>query len=143
MLRKAVAALIAFIAASMLHASAEPCPTCVEQNKTVVEDAMDSVQADPIELFWGAVIKPTATPSSNEKGVIRGLVVEEVHPGGPLASAGVMPGMIILEANGQSVATTDDLKFAISTARSKILLAIRSGSKTIYKVIRNTGHDGW
>jgi len=61
----------------------------------------------------------------------RGVVVEEVDPDGRAADAGIQPGDLIEEVNGQPVNTVDDLRAAVSktTARPLLLLVNRQGSE--------------
>lgn len=141
MLRRSVL-LACFVTLSVSNstAMAQQCPTCLApKNSTHIGEAAPT-QEDWVELFWGATMIPTDELSDR----YRGMVVQEVVPGGSLDSAGVEPGMIILEVNGQPVTNVYELKFAISNVKkAKALLAVRSGSKTFYRSVRNTDHEGW
>lgn len=68
-----------------------------------------------------------------------GLRVVEVKPEGVLDKAGLMTGMVILEANGRAVPTVEALQRALNEARAnnrtKVLIAIRVGQVTNYRTI--------
>ncbi|MCS7082475.1 MAG: DegQ family serine endoprotease [Bacteroidetes bacterium] len=63
-----------------------------------------------------------------------GVVITSVRSGSVAEMAGLRPGMVIVEANGQSVRTTRDLERALSAVRSGdvVLLRLRQGSNYLY-----------
>ena len=56
---------------------------------------------------------------SNSLGLPRpaGVLINDVHPKGPAARAGVRVGDVVLKVNGREVNDTDGLRFRIATAR--------------------------
>ena len=140
MFRVLVVAGLLTVPFSLAAKAEKPCPTCLPANDAAVVENDEANQAQWVELFWGATVEPSGEASDK----FRGMVVTEVVQGGAIDSAGVEPGMVILEVNGQPVTNVFELKFAISTVKSaKAFLAIRHKSKTFFKSVRNTDHEGW
>jgi serine protease Do len=69
--------------------------------------------------FIGASVQdvtPEIAESLGLKG--KGALVAEVTEGGPAAAAGVQPGDVVLQVNGQAIATASDLTRAVGLARA-------------------------
>ena len=75
------------------------------------------------------------TPGGSEPGV----VVADVDPAGPAADFGFKPGDVILEVGGKTVATPDDLRKAVGTARAEgkrsVLMRVKSEQGTRYVAV--------
>jgi serine protease Do len=75
------------------------------------------------------------TPGGSEPGV----VIAEVDPSGPAADFGFKPGDVILEVGGKTVATPDDLRKALGSARAEgkhsVLMRVKSEQGTRYVAI--------
>jgi Do/DeqQ family serine protease len=70
---------------------------------------------------------------------VKGLVVQDVNPGGRAANAGIQQGDIIQEVNRQAVSSVDELKAALKKAadRPTLMLINRQGSD-IFVTVRPT-----
>jgi len=66
-----------------------------------------------------------------------GLIISDIKPDSPAATAGLKPGQLVEEVNRQKVNTLKKLKQAVqsSTKSGKILLRIRSGEFSTYVVL--------
>jgi serine protease Do len=75
------------------------------------------------------------TPGGSEPGV----VVAEVDPSGPAADFGFKAGDVILEVGGKTVATPDELRKAMGTARAEgkrsVLMRVKSEQGTRFVAI--------
>ena len=94
-------------------------------------DAKDRPQKSSHEPRLGLSL----TPGGSEPGV----VVAEVDPSGPAADFGFKPGDVILEVAGKIVATPDELRKALGSARDEgkrsVLLRVKSEQGTRYVAI--------
>ena len=74
-------------------------------------------------------------PGGNEPGV----VVAEVDPSGPAADYGFKPGDVILEVAGKAVATPDELRKALGSARAEgkrsVLMRVKSEQGTRFVAV--------
>ncbi len=65
-----------------------------------------------------------------------GMVIADMASDSPFREAGLLPGMVILDINGQKMDSVDDLYNEINAAkargRDKILLAVRTGQRTAF-----------
>jgi len=67
----------------------------------------------------------------------RGVLVQSVDPAGPAAEAGIQPGDVIMQANGQAVQSADELRSALRKSGSRpALVLINRGGQTIYVTVR-------
>jgi serine protease Do len=66
----------------------------------------------------------------------KGVVVTAVDPEGPAAEHGVQSGDVILDVGGKSVGNVDELRSALSDAKSSgkhdVLMRIKSADNTRY-----------
>jgi len=87
----------------------------------------------------GMRVEPLTPDLARNLGVeaTHGLVVREVEPNGPAAVAGLQPGDVITQANGQAIEGPGELRSALESAgqRPVLLLVTRDGS-TIFLTIR-------
>lgn len=67
----------------------------------------------------------------------QGVIVSQVDPGSPAASAGMEPGQLVEEVNKQPVQSLKDLQKAIASAEDskRLLLRVRSGNYSQYVVL--------
>jgi S1-C subfamily serine protease len=84
--------------------------------------------------FLGVSAQPVSLPEGQrgDKGRDRGLLVLAITPGAPAAKAGVLVGDIILELDGQAIASTDDLLRLLAgdrVGRSVPLRLLRGGAE--------------
>ena len=74
-----------------------------------------------------------------------GMVIQTVDDDSPLKELRVQPGMVILDVNGTPLKSVKDLEDAISRAKSqgrdKVLMAIRSGQRTLFVPVEISGED--
>jgi serine protease Do len=61
-----------------------------------------------------------------------GVIISEVHPEGPAATAGLKSGDVILNFDGHKIADAEDLRFRVATATlgEESTLAVRRGDET-------------
>ena len=67
---------------------------------------------------FGLQAEPVPTSSVSASGVPRGLFVASVDAGGPAATAGIQPGDIITEIDGQAATSADQLVVVTLTRRA-------------------------
>lgn len=60
---------------------------------------------------------PTATPTVDVTNSSEGVVITAVFPESPASSSGLLPGFIIVEANGQPIGNTDELQLLVENVR--------------------------
>jgi serine protease Do len=72
-------------------------------------------------------------------GKEKGVVIAEIDPSGPAADFGFKPGDVILEVAGKAVATPDELRKALGSARAEgkhsVLMRVKSDEGTRYVAI--------
>lgn len=83
----------------------------------------DFLTAGPIDAWLGVVVHPVRVPRTRARdtGYTFGLVVLEVDPGSPAASASLLPGDILLGTEGKSFAAPDDLSRALRGTGPRLL----------------------
>jgi serine protease Do len=66
----------------------------------------------------------------------RGVEVTGVDPDGPAAEAGIQPGDVVEQVNGQPVRSAADLRSAVARSKDKpALLLLRRGDNTLYVAV--------
>ncbi len=67
-----------------------------------------------------------------------GVVIQEVDPDGAAAAAGLQPGDVIVQVNGQAVKSTSELKSALgqTSDRPALLLVARKGGESFVTLSR-------
>jgi serine protease Do len=80
---------------------------------------------------FGLTVQPLTPEQAKEQGLAgrKGLVVVDVDPAGPAASAGFRPGDVIEQVNGRSVKDAAELKAAVKASgdRPALVLVDRDG----------------
>jgi serine protease Do len=72
---------------------------------------------------------------SNRKA---GVVVRDVNPDGAAASAGIQPGDVIIQVNGEAVKTPGELRAALTASGERpALLLITRENADIFLALRN------
>ncbi len=71
------------------------------------------LSADPVDGWLGITIYPVQVPRSSSRGKTFGLVLLEVEPGSPAASASLLPGDILLGTEEKPFALLEDLSRAL------------------------------
>lgn len=87
----------------------------------------------------GLGLEPVSPQMSKQLGldVPQGLVVTEVDPSGPSASAGIARGDVVLEINRKAVNSVDDVRAALEAGSGKpILLLVSRRGQTVYLTVR-------
>jgi serine protease Do len=115
--------------------------TVLRQGKTreftVTVGEMKSLQAkgkpgtvEPAKL--GLAVRPLTDKERKEFGVVAGLMVEEVSAG-PAQEAGIQPGDVILSANGELLASAEQLQSKVGklgkSGKSLAVLVLRDNSR--------------
>ena len=105
--------------------------------KTARRDTEDHA-ADKTAL--GISVAPLTPQAAERAGLpkdARGLVVQDVDPGGRAADAGVQAGDIIQEVNRQPVQSVDDLRAAVRrTSDRPVLLLVQRGERALYLTVK-------
>ncbi len=95
-------------------------------------DAGDSEPGQPEGGRLGLNLRPLSPEEARDQGLKRGqgLLVAGVDPSGPAAEAGFLPGDVIEEVNGRSVADVPSLRAAVKSAgaRPSLVLVGRDGA---------------
>ena len=79
----------------------------------------------------GLALRPLTPAERTEVSGGTGLVVEEVG-NGPAARAGIQPGDVVLAANGEAVASLEQLRSKIEHAGKRIALLIQRGEQRMF-----------
>jgi serine protease Do len=83
----------------------------------------------------GLALRPLTREEKSEVEGGQGLVVENVVDG-PAARAGIEPGDVILAANGERVASVEQLRARIERAGKGIALLVQRGDRTLFVPVR-------
>ena len=78
----------------------------------------------------GLAVRPLSPDEQQETHSHGGLLVESVT--GPSEDAGIQPGDVVLAANGQRVATVEQLRSAVERSRGHVALLIQRGGTRIF-----------
>jgi S1-C subfamily serine protease len=93
------------------------------------------------EQGFGMTVQPLTPELARElelTGRREGVVIREVEPDGAAAAAGLKPGDVIVQVNGQAVTSSAELKSALgqSTDRPALLLVARKGGDAFVPLSR-------
>lgn len=102
-----------------------------EMKTAVAGDGGDEGSAGKL----GLSVRPLTTEERKEADVSGGLLVEEVADG-PAARAGIEPGDIILAANGDRVASIEQLRALVARGGKHLALQIQRGDSRMFVPIR-------
>ncbi len=78
----------------------------------------------------GLAVRPLTSDEQQQARTHGGLLVEGVS--GPSEDAGIQPGDVVLAANGQRVATVEQLRSAVEKSRGHVALLIQRGKTRIF-----------
>jgi serine protease Do len=83
----------------------------------------DLLSAGPSDAWLGVNVRPVQVPGTDGRGweYTFGLLLLEVEPGSPAASASLLPGDILLGTEGKPFASPDDLSGALRGSGPRIL----------------------
>jgi len=87
----------------------------------------------------GVGLQPVTPQMATQLGLesAQGLVVTEVDPSGPSASAGIVRGDVITEINRKAVSTVEDVRAALDAGIGKpVLLLVTRRGQTVYLTVR-------
>lgn len=87
----------------------------------------------------GVGLQPVTPQMATQLGLesAQGLVVTEVDPSGPSASAGIIRGDVITEINRKAVSTVEDVRAALDAGAGKpVLLLVTRRGQTVYLTVR-------
>jgi serine protease Do len=79
------------------------------------------LSSDPADGWLGITIYPVQVPRSSSRGKTFGLVLLEVEPGSPAASASLLPGDILLGTEESPFALLEDLSRALRGSGPRLL----------------------
>lgn len=79
------------------------------------------LSADPADGWLGITVYPVQVPRSSSRGKTFGLVLLEVEPGSPAASASLLPGDILLGTEEKPFALLEDLSRALRGRGPRLL----------------------
>jgi serine protease Do len=78
----------------------------------------------------GLAVRPLSPDEQQEAHTHGGLLVEGAS--GPSEDAGIQPGDVVLAANGQRVATVEQLRSAVEKSRGHVALLVQRGKMRIF-----------
>jgi len=81
----------------------------------------DFLSADPADGWLGITVCPVQVPPTGSRAPTFGLVLLEVEPGSPAASASLLPGDILLGTEEKPFALLEDLSRALRGRGSRLL----------------------
>ena len=104
------------------------------------EVALTSVPDSGPEVF-GLQAQDLTPALAAELGIesTDGVIVTQVDPNGPAASAGIVRGDIIVEIDQKSVRSSRDLVRKLEGADESVLVLIRRGENTLYVPLKKAG----
>ncbi len=90
---------------------------------------------------FGMTVRPLTPEAARDlelNGRREGVVIQDVDPDGAAAAAGLQPGDVIVQVNGQAVKSTSELKSALGLAsdRPALLLVARKGGESFVTLSR-------
>jgi len=87
----------------------------------------------------GLTVAPLSPALAKELGLgeTKGVVVREVAPGSPAATAGLQPKDVIVEVNRQAVGSVDELRASLDrrAKEAPVLFLVRRGGGTLYLAV--------
>jgi serine protease Do len=88
---------------------------------------------------WGITVRGMSDQLAQQLGVSMstGVIVTEVDPAAIAATAGIMPGMIIVEVNRKPIHSAEEFDGAIADAKDadSLLLLVQVGDRALYTVL--------
>ena len=83
----------------------------------------DLLAEGPTDAWLGVTVRPVEVPGADPQGnpYNLGMLLLEVEPGSPAASASLLPGDILLGTEGKYFASTDDLSRALLGSGPRVL----------------------
>jgi serine protease Do len=85
----------------------------------------------------GLQVRPLTPQERRAAEIEGGLLIEDVD--GPALNAGLQPGDVIVNANGQKVATVADLEGIVGKSKRSVALLVNRGGTTIWVPLRYGG----
>jgi serine protease Do len=82
----------------------------------------------------GLAVRPLSAAERRAAGLDGGLLIEDVE--GPALEAGLRPGDVLLGANGQRVATVEQLASIVEKSKRSIALLISRDGSTIFVPVK-------
>jgi serine protease Do len=82
----------------------------------------------------GLALRPLEPIERRQSGIASGLVIEDAQ--GAAASAGVLPGDVLVSVNGRPVNSLDQVRDVVSKANKSVALLIQRGSDRIFIPVR-------
>ncbi|GGY75969.1 DegQ family serine endoprotease [Pseudoduganella plicata] len=101
-------------------------------NDRVLASAEQRAPADKLRL--GLALRPLDQLERRQMGLPAGLVIEDA--GGAAASAGVMPGDVLLSVNGRTVTSVEQVRDVVSRSDRSVALLIQRGEERIFIPVR-------
>ncbi len=97
-----------------------------------------------VQNTWGINVQALTPELAERLGLNpgeKGVVITEVRPGSPAASAGLRPGDVILEIDRKKITNTHDYTEAMRKAAGEkdLLLLVKRGNGNIYLVLKKEG----
>jgi len=86
----------------------------------------------------GVELSPLTAELAQRFGIERkqGVVVVRVVPGSPAASAGLLPGDVLLELDKKKLNAPGDVKAALAAGKGPVLLLVERGGRTRYVAVK-------
>ncbi len=103
-----------------------------------VERASNETNVPATQALEGVSVEQLDARTAKQAGLpanTKGLVVTEVDPASPAASAGLREGDVIQEANHHAVISSDDLSNALHHSSGESLLLVNRGGNKLYVAV--------
>ncbi len=112
------------------------------------EDNTPDKDSEAEEAPLGVSLRPLGKADRDDLKIDEaenGMVIQSVDRDSPFQKLGIRPGMVILDVNGVALTSVEDLEDAIAAAkalgRDKVLMAVRSGPRTLFVPVDISGAD--
>jgi serine protease Do len=108
--------------------------TLANANDKSDQDERDNLASADNGSRLGLALRPLEPMERRQSGIASGLVIEDAA--GAAATAGVMPGDVLLSVNGKPVTSVDQVRSLVGKATKSVALLIQRGDEKIFIPVR-------